>query len=476
MNKIYLILWVCLILENADIIAQTSFTLSEINWNDNKTSHFGFADVDGDGLDDLVLANYNDSGLVWAENLGSQQFGPDTNLILDFSLFAQDYPKLFRLSDLDADGDLDIVMVRESNLVSNLDHIISFIENLGGGQFSLEQQIDLTINKIQYLFVSDLDSNGYKDVIVNSPGGMLAYMNTQNQFATPILLLATAGLNTGCWLENLDNTKNLDFIFSKYHGPLLWNQNQASLTYGTQDVVDLDIRTTNLKSASIDTDNLRDLVYVDLHSDTLVWRTFKGLWQGVGPKNTILPGMSTYDNFEIGDLDNDGDVDIVAEAFNVDSIFVLWNDGNGNFAKQKISIPPQHDTYTGKINLRDVDNDGDLDIIFIRREILSGPSYAFNTQIFLLANGPGVSTSNFQTLDPLLELKLYPNPSKGLISFSETSKSFKQVKVLNRSGQIVFENQLTKSAIDLSALPKGEYTVILIDANGKRKSHKVILI
>jgi hypothetical protein len=67
----------------------------------------------------------------------------------------------------------------------------------------------------------------------------------------------------------------------------------------------------------------------------------------------------------IGDLDRDGDLDIVAGNFQQEAVYYL-NDGSGNFSSGTVISPFAGNTW--RVKLLDVDGDTDLDMI----EIMSG--------------------------------------------------------------------------------------------------------
>jgi len=70
-------------------------------------------------------------------------------------------------------------------------------------------------------------------------------------------------------------------------------------------------------------------------------------------------GVSTTLDVALGDIDDDGDVDLVTGKQGVNSR-VYFSDGAGTFTESSQSIPAS----STSIDLRDVDDDGDLDLVF----------------------------------------------------------------------------------------------------------------
>lgn len=104
-----------------------------------------------------------------------------------------------------------------------------------------------------------------------------------------------------------------------------------------------------------------------------------------------------YHSGTVGDVDNDGDIDIIPMAPRND-VYVHLNDGNGNFTKQKII--EANDVATGLVTeLYDIDKDGNLDIIFGGHEWKEFDEWQWKNTI-LFGNGDGSFTKNKITLPP----------------------------------------------------------------------------
>jgi len=97
----------------------------------------------------------------------------------------------------------------------------------------------------------------------------------------------------------------------------------------------------------------------------------------------ILNSFANYDQLESGDIDNDGDLDIIALFLRLDSlgIRVYKNDGNANF------ILSSNINRAGPFLLADFDNDNDPDIVL----------YEFPSLYLYKNNGNGtfIETSSF---------------------------------------------------------------------------------
>jgi len=131
-------------------------------------------------------------------------------------------------------------------------------------------------------------------------------------------------------------------------------------------------------TGDIDNDGNMDVVITqaDLKAGTHLWCLMN---DGTGYLKKRKCGGVWGGALELGDMDGDGDLDaIIGAAEFIDNdccnfTGIIWNNGRGNFNKNNNSRLPQHKKKWGglpEVSAADLDNDGDLDIVFSRVGIL----------------------------------------------------------------------------------------------------------
>jgi hypothetical protein len=190
-----------------------------------------FEDFDGDGLDDLLIANFGDYiysfydpfmflfSVYWSNislflNTGTEQAPEFTRQTHDLQGFGTLQFTAFYLSfwDLDADGDKDMVSGRR-------DGSLLFFENLAGLGNPMDfadpqenyQGIDVGEYSTPQLF--DLDKDGLPDLVVGEKNGNLNYFRNQGTLQNPQFVFITDSLGN---VNVTDNTISL-FGYSTPH-------------------------------------------------------------------------------------------------------------------------------------------------------------------------------------------------------------------------------------------------------------------
>ena len=125
-------------------------------------------------------------------------------------------------------------------------------------------------------------------------------------------------------------------------------------------------------TGDIDNDGDMDVVITETN-----WKTGTALWclinDGTGYLNKRKCGGIFSFALELADIDGDGDLDVLLGAHefekSIDFTGIVWNDGRGNFNKHNNTRLPQHKKKWGsvpEVSAADLDNDGDLDIVYSR--------------------------------------------------------------------------------------------------------------
>jgi hypothetical protein len=112
---------------------------------------FVHADVNGDGLTDMLFGDFYCLGVYWVEGLADGTFG-DAHFLLDLQADLQVEPV-----DLDADGDIDLA-------ISDLDHFY-LMENDGSGSFTTVATAPTSAAYLSTFVLRDCDNDGDKDFV-----------------------------------------------------------------------------------------------------------------------------------------------------------------------------------------------------------------------------------------------------------------------------------------------------------------------
>lgn len=314
------------------------------------------ADLDGDGFKDIIFTTFNGGELGWYKNDGTTNFG-EAQMI---DTKTPCYSVIVR--DMDNDQDLDIVCRHKD------EHIYLYINE--GNQRFKEQWITTLRKGVIGLRIIDIDGDQLLDIAsITSPHGARAekelvwYKNEgNNNFSHPIVIDRVHDLQFIRHIVDLDNDGKEDIIGNGR----TWYQNKGNGLFSKEKEIRLAIYnpSDNILFGDIDNDGLTDFVMSYYSDRGLRWYKSNGdlsftdmpieydKIKDVGPKQLV-------------DLDNDGDLDILAGTF---STQVFWheNDGAGNFYPEKIIATQSR--FSGAPYATDLNNDEQPDLIFTARE------------------------------------------------------------------------------------------------------------
>ena len=377
-----------------------------------------FGDVDNDGDLDIVVANVRKEADTLLLNQGDGFFKDESYRLLITNTEASTDVEF---ADIDGDGDLDLGIAKSGfrgggqcrillndgngifhdNTLLRMPVLLASSRDLDFGDVDGDGDVDIVLANV-YVFGSD--ASRQNRVFINNGYGFFTdetLMPDGSAYRFPVDNASTRSVTLG----DVDNDGDLDIIaanrvdngfMGEYDGP----RNRLWLNYGNGFFADV----TEARMP-IDTDSSRDVALCDVDNDGDLDIYFGNAmgdssFSGGGQQNRLyindgrgyfvnetdmrIPALERLTkSVDFGDIDNDGDPDIVEANSRHENGHkapqpgqqdrVLINDGkgfftdetlNGSFARLRL---PFRIANTYDIDLGDVDGDGDLDIFVAER-------------------------------------------------------------------------------------------------------------
>lgn len=292
-------------------------------------------DFDGDGLLDIAFGG--SEGVFWYRNSGDGASEPELRVVEGSDTIGI---RSFRVesADFNNDGYLDLaVMDRPFPLLDDGKYELVIYTNDGKGQLG-ERRVVAVVWHCEDIKVADLDSDGSVDLFCHNEGAPID--------SSPSELL---------WYRNAGDT----FIEIDLSDTF----NSSTRLYSIWDIFLEDV----------DTDGNLELMVSNRRS--VMQALFDGEGQVLNFEQLpIFLGGYHDSRQDFADLDGDGDVDLVERAERIyysaegDYMFedeVTWRENvDGVFQeKQLLAIVPRERNHTRPVHTGDLDGDGDLDIV-----------------------------------------------------------------------------------------------------------------
>jgi PKD repeat protein/predicted nucleotidyltransferase len=353
-----------LLSEQSDIVL-TGVYNSSVTWGD----------YDNDGDLDILMSGYSGSSPVTKiyRNNGNNSFTEQTGV----NLFGVQYGSL-AYGDYDNDGDLDVLL---TGIASGSFPVSKIYRNNGNNTFT--EQISISITGVSYSSAAwgDYNNDGWLDFLISGQGAGSTYVTKVYKNNGNSTFSEQAGINlskiargTASW-GDYDNDGDLDILIS------------GNSAYGTQNTLAKIYRNNGDNSFT----EQAGLSISGVMNSSAAWGDYNNdgyldiLMSGYNFDGTVHYMSKVYKNngdntfedqtsFNLtgvafgsalwGDLDNDGDLDILITGLlsGGSAISKIYRNDNYTSFTEVTDI-----TLTGLGNsaaaLGDYDNDGDLDLI-----------------------------------------------------------------------------------------------------------------
>ena len=443
--KVSLVLLLLLFMNNAK--SQLTFASGQSlgSFND-----IAAGDLDGDNDIDIVAIYYKAANKIWLHDgngnfISNEGIGTGGNAV--------------SLADLNSDGDLDAFIVDGGYM--NVGKPATVWMNDGKGNFINSGQ-QLGSKYSTDVALADLDGDEDIDAFVCNHafenltnGGNQVWLNDGKGVFTNSVQLPGNAFDVSVHLGDIDNDNDIDaLVTSNSNWTGATNENKIYINDGTAHFTKKVLSnpySNDLALADIDKDGDLDIVIVYLNyvnNSNIGTKIYFN--DGIGNFSLSTQSFDAvhYNGVELGDLNNDGNLDAMLAngKYYADTPNKTWlGDGKGGFTKTDLSFGTDDGIF---VKLANFNNDKLIDAVV-------GNKIWFNTT-------DTTKTTIEERKLKNKEIKIYPNPTNGLLKISSVANLGPQtfVEIYNTEGKQIFSKSIkntTDVTIDLTGYSKGIY-------------------
>lgn len=393
-------------------------------------------DLNNDGHSDITAVNEQSDDLRVLLNNGSGQF-PVTNAPIDMGTGTASPNEA---GDFNNDGEIDLVVTTAHNNETR----VLFGDGLGGFP-----QMDkyTTGNATRAVLVGDFDFDGDDDILTaNRNDGTMNHLDNQGDGTFTLSTFNPAGNGESALaLTDANNDGIADFFVGFYTAKkvaLYLGDGEGNFNFSGENIM-----TGNpwmICSADFNGDGFADVASANSQGN----KTAVIFGDGLGGLS-ISVNLTANDHIfplavDAGDLDGDGDVDIVTSSYDSNNYSVFENNGLGGFTQ--VDILPASLNASCAI-LHDRDGDGDLDI--------TGTDEG--DDVLILFENPGTSATR-EPDGQNLSFRLFPNPTAGAVyaEFELLESTSVRFEVFDFLGKKI-------KTMETGQLPSGRSTILIFN-------------
>jgi hypothetical protein len=360
-NQLLIIMFLIFTYSHSQILFEDRVVLDH-KGDINELKDLSIVDLDNDGDLDIVSISSPDNKLAWFENLNGQgSFGSiqfiDNSLENQGFSYSSDFYATYT-ADIDGDGLIDVI----SNASETNE--ISWYKNLNGPtQFGNKQIISSNSSGNGFGVPFDIDNDNDIDIISKSGSNLVWYNNTDGMgnFSSAINIPNTEPGSVH--LADIDNDNDLDIISSNNSGNSIhWYENLDGFgTFGAQQLISIyGEGGYDIVSSDIDNDGDLDIITSNSSEQRIYWYENLDGEGNFSPLNVVSTSIPNCYSIDSADIDNDGDNDVLSST----TQGIVWFEninGQGIFSIPQTLV--NNIDGSSIVNIADIDGDNDLDIV-----------------------------------------------------------------------------------------------------------------
>ncbi|MBX7171502.1 MAG: FG-GAP-like repeat-containing protein [Pyrinomonadaceae bacterium] len=229
--------------------------------------------------------------------------------------------------DFDHDGDLDIFAAGGSDLDEYKEHLPlpnRLFRNNNDGTFTEVSETAKIADKPDLGRIVPTDFNNSRDVDLLVVGNKKTYLYSNQRNDTFKNVADEAGLNIGgvsVAAADINKDGFTDYFIGDAYGKSFLFINNGNGKFTKQKISNKKVSAISSQFFDYDNDGLIDLITSDL-TETKIWRNLGNKWQEIGKANCPTAGGEMLS----GDIDNDGDIDLIVFSL-AHPLKIFRNDG-----------------------------------------------------------------------------------------------------------------------------------------------------